>query len=121
MGRRGQCGILAGYAKAGVLTTDAEFHAIIETGAGIPLVEAVLLDARAAVAWTFEFLAWSPARLTESHAEHRRLVEAIAARDSKGAVRAMREHMAPATRLVQELLEGDGTSLFAQVSAVERP
>jgi hypothetical protein len=121
MGRRGQCGILAGYETACVLTTDAEFHAIIETGARCsawdsvkragdqaknPNVDATAARASSRTASTRGMpVAWLKPSLLETR---------------KG-LSELGDHMAPATRLVQELLEGDGTSLFAQVSAVERP
>jgi GntR family transcriptional regulator, transcriptional repressor for pyruvate dehydrogenase complex len=92
---------------------DFGFHTTIERGAELPLAEAMLLHTRAVVAATFEFLPWPADRSRSSDLEHRRILDAIEARSSREAGLAVREHMAPATAMIGDLLGGDGKAVLS--------
>ncbi|MBA3728909.1 MAG: FadR family transcriptional regulator [Actinobacteria bacterium] len=101
--------------KAVLRRLDSEFHSTLEAGCELPLLEAILLDARAAVAATFEFLPWPSQRVGASNVEHRRFLKAIVSADPEAAEEAIRDHMSLATTLVERLLVGDGHALLETI------
>ncbi|MGW1616745.1 FadR/GntR family transcriptional regulator [Streptomyces sp. NPDC002285] len=92
---------------------DSDFHSLLYRALDMPLIETTLVDARAIVASTFEFLSWPADRAFQSTSEHEELLRAVLARDEEGAVRAALKHISVASELVEELLRDDGTVLFS--------
>ncbi|NEE04368.1 FadR/GntR family transcriptional regulator [Phytoactinopolyspora halotolerans] len=91
---------------------DKEFHDLLARSVDLPIVADTLRTARARTAEAFEFVEWPENRVQASQVEHRRLLDAIVARDPEEASRAAREHVGVAGRLLEELLGGDGTGVL---------
>src|SRR4051794_33011611 len=71
---------------------DLEFHEILLNALGYPKVKAAAESARLGLDRVRRLLA-SPERHARTHAEHVRIVEALAARDGERAARAMADHL----------------------------
>lgn len=91
---------------AGLVEANIEFHRSIRQASGNPYLERFLTQVEHAVRRfgrsTFE----APGRGAEAVAEHERIVDAVAARDVKGAERYARQHMRRARELRMHMLLG---------------
>jgi len=101
---------------------DTMFHATLCGGLGMPIVEQVLLETRAIVSSSFEFLPWPADRFDTTHDEHELILRALEKGDAETAQRLAREHVQMSSRLIVEVLGGDdSTRLVADLPGVKRP
>jgi DNA-binding GntR family transcriptional regulator len=79
---------------AGYFRTNLELHREIALAAGNPRLTQILLNLENQMRIALHRIAGDPSHMRAGHAEHARIVAAIAARDPDAAERAMRQHIA---------------------------
>ncbi len=82
---------------------NAAFHALFAEAADNPLLSETLTRLSNSIYWLQFRMLVDRRRVFDSHAEHRRVAEAILAGDTDAAETAMREHVDSSRRLVQKL------------------
>lgn len=92
---------------------DTAFHELLVAGLGMPIVEDLLRSTRARAAAAFEFLDWPADRAETSIEEHRILLRAIVDRDPDRAAQLAADHIGVSTRLIEDLLGGEGAALLS--------
>ena len=86
---------------------DTEFHEVVTAGLPMPTVTTALMNARAVVSLTFDFLPWPADRREVSCDEHDRLLDVIANRDVQAAEEVTRSHVSASSALIRDMLTRD--------------
>ncbi|WP_102159316.1 FadR/GntR family transcriptional regulator [Zhihengliuella halotolerans] len=84
---------------------DASFHAAIADASGNAVFAKIVADIRDALTHQSETLNLVAGRRRTSNAEHRHILEAIAARDPRAAAAAMKAHLGAVRRTVTTIVE----------------